>query len=87
MHKFWGFFVPKELIFKACCESGVAKMACYGLQRAHFTGTPSSPKVSLEKHIFDPFLSVFWSQISLGRGQGICDFGVAKMACHGLKKG
>ena len=37
-----------------------------GSKWAHSTClyTPNSPKVSLEKHIFDPFLTDFWSQNS-----------------------
>ena len=37
-----------------------------GSKWAHSTClcTPNSPKVSLEKHIFDPFLTYFWSQTS-----------------------
>ena len=37
-----------------------------GSKWAHSTClcTPNSPKVSLEKHIFDPFLTEFWSQNS-----------------------
>ena len=39
-------------------------MACNGPKRAHFTclGTPNGVGSFLHKHIFDPFLSHFWSQ-------------------------
>ena len=37
-----------------------------GSKWAHFSClcTPDSPKISLEKHVFDPFLTYFWSQSS-----------------------
>ena len=59
-------------------------MACYGLKKGSFTclGTPNGLGPFLEKHIFDPFLvpkqPIF---------KAFCDFGVAKMACNGLKMG
>ena len=39
-------------------------MACNGLKRAHFTYlcTPNGLGSFLEKHIFDPLLTHFWSQ-------------------------
>ena len=42
------------------------KWLAMGSNWAHFTClcTPNSPKVCLEKHIFDPFSTLFWSQNS-----------------------
>ena len=53
------FVVPKWPIFKALSVLRGAKIA-------HSTClfTPNSPKVSLEKHLFDPFLTNLWSQNS-----------------------
>ena len=39
----------------------------------------------MEKHIFDPFLTHFLVP-KQPIFKAFCDFGVAKMACHGLKK-
>ena len=52
------------------------KLLNMGSKWAHSTcfRPPNSPKVSWEKHFFDPFLADFWSR-------------VAKMACNGLNKG
>ena len=64
------------------------KWLAVGSKWAHFTclGTPNGVGSFLEKHFFDPFLSHF-----LVAKQPIfkafCDFGVAKMACSGLKMG
>ena len=48
--------------------------------------TPNSPRVSLEEHILDPFLTHFLVAKE-PIFKAFCDFGVAKMACNGLKKG
>ena len=48
--------------------------------------TQNGPKVSLEKHIFDPFLADLWSQ-KQPIFKAFCEYGVAKMACNGLKLG
>ena len=39
-------------------------MACHGLKKGsfHCLCTPSYPKVSLANHMFEPFLTDFWSQ-------------------------
>ena len=64
------------------------KWVAMGSKRAHFTClcTPNSSKVSLEKRIFVPFLTDFWSQNNPFSRHSICDFGVAKMACMGSKR-
>ena len=62
-------------------------MACNGPKWAHFTclGTPNGLGSFLEMHIFDPFLTHFWSQ-NKSFFEAFCDFGGAKMACNGLKR-
>ena len=57
--------VPNWPIFKALSPLRGGKIAQHGLKkRPHSTClcSPNSPKVSLEKHIFDPFLTDFWFQ-------------------------
>ena len=64
------------------------KWLAMGAKRAHFIGlcTPNGLGSFLEKSFFDPFSPDF-----LVPNQPIfkafCDFGGAKMACNGLKKG
>ena len=60
------------------------KWLAMGSKWAHFTClcTPNGLGSFLEKHIFDPFW-VAKQPIF----EAFCDFGVAKMACYGLKKG
>ena len=66
-----------------------------GSKWAHSTClcTPNSPKVSLEKHIFDPFLADFWSayvddvSVPVPRGAGpriaaTVQQGLALIGCH-----
>ena len=59
-----------------------------GSKWAHSTClcTPNSPKVSLEKHIFDPFFDRFLIP-KQPIFKAFCDFGGAKMAFDGLKRG
>ena len=61
-----------------------AKWLAMGSKWPHFTClcTPNGLGSFLEKHIFDPFL-VAKKAIS----KAFCDFGGAKMACNGLKRG
>ena len=82
------FLVPKQPIFKAFYGFGGAKMACNGLKRGsfHLFRHPKWSRIIFGKTyfgpIFDPFLvpkqPIF---------KAFYDFGVAKMAYNGLKKG
>ena len=60
------FFVPKQPIFKAVCDFGVAKMACNGLKMGsfHLFRHPKRSRIILENPILDPFLTHFLSQNS-----------------------
>ena len=64
------------------------KWLAMGSKRAHFIclGTPKGLGSFLEKRTFDPFLTHFFvpKQPIL---KAFCDFGGAKMACNGLKRG
>ena len=58
------FVILNGPIFKALSALRGAKIAQRGLKMGsfHLFVHPNSPKVSLEKHIFDSFLTNFWSQ-------------------------
>ena len=61
------FVVPNWPIFMVLSALRGAKIAQHGLKNGHIPlvcAPPKSPKVSLEKHIFDPFLTDFRSQNS-----------------------
>ena len=58
------FVSQKGPFSRASCESGVAKWLAMGSKRAHFSClcTTNRRAAFLENHIFDPFLTHFWSQ-------------------------
>ena len=74
------FLVAKQPIFKAFCDFGVAKMACNGLKRAHFTclGTPNGLGSFLEKHICDPLLTHLLSHSCLQNNPFSRHFGILR---------
>ena len=55
---------PKQPIFKAFCDSGVAKLGCKGLKKglSHLLVPPNGLGSFLKNHIFHPFLTHFWLQ-------------------------
>ena len=57
------FVVPNWPFFKALSALRGPKIAQHGLIPL-VCAPPNSPKVSLEKHNFDPFLTDFWTQSS-----------------------
>ena len=80
------FWSQNNPFSKAFCDFGVAKVTCNGLKRGsiHLFVHPNGLGSFLEKHIFDPFLTHFWSQTT-HFSKAFCDFGVGKVACNGLK--
>ena len=58
------FVVPNWPIFKALSDLREAKISQHGLKMGsfHLFVDQNSPKVSLDKCIFDPFLTHFLSQ-------------------------
>ena len=64
--EFEPFVVPNSPTFKPFSALRGAIIAHYGLNLGsfHWFVHPNSPKVSLEKHNFDPFMTDFWSQDS-----------------------
>ena len=72
-HSMWSRIIFEKILFFFCtCWTLLThfgegpKLLNMGSKWAHFTClcTPNSPKVSLEKHIFDPFLNDFLSRNS-----------------------
>ena len=61
---FYPFLAKKQTLFKAFLDFVCAKTCQHGLKqdRNNCLNIPNGPKTLLEKDIFDPFLTHFWSQ-------------------------